>query len=252
MIKNSDTILLIPAYNEEACLAVLLEEVKKYVPALDMLVINDGSTDRTEQVVKQENVPCLTLPCNLGVGGAIQAGFQYAYESGYQYAVRIDGDGQHPPSEIPKLIEAMKLQDVDMVYGSRFLDVKSYRSTLLRSLGIRVLAKSLSIICRQTVTDPTSGFQMVNRKLLYFFSRVYPVDYPEPEALALIRRQGYDFMEVPTLFRQRLGGNSTIKGWGTLYYVLKVLLALIVDRVRPVNRNYSKNQLREGNDTVRT
>ncbi len=247
-MKNSETIVLIPAYNEEKCLATLLDEVITKVPELDLIVIDDGSTDRTESIIEQKGVDSLFLPCNLGVGGAVQAGFQHAYESGYKYAVRIDGDGQHPPEEIPKLIEAMKSSEADLVIASRFLGGNSYRNTLIRHCGISFIAKFLSLVCKQKVTDPTSGFQLANRKLLYLFAHVYPTDYPEPEALALMRRQGYEFIEAPVHFRNRIGGNSTIKGWGTLYYVFKVLLALIVDRVKPINPHYSKEQSGEDND----
>ncbi len=241
--KRSDSVILIPAYNEEASIASLLDEVRSCQPAMDIVIINDGSTDGTAAVAVKNGAEVLDLPCNLGVGGAVQAGFRYAYENGYTYAIRCDGDGQHPPSEMKNLIAAMKSGNVDLVIGSRFLGESDYKSTWIRYCGIHSLAAFLSVICRRKVTDPTSGFQMLNRPLLYFFSRVYPMDYPEPEALALMRREGYDFCEVAASFRKRKAGKSTIGKWGTLYYVFKVFLALLVDRARPLDVRYSRQNI---------
>jgi glycosyltransferase involved in cell wall biosynthesis len=238
-----DTIIIVPAFNEEANMACLMAEIHASMPGTEVLVINDGSVDRTAEVAHAHGAIVLDLPCNLGVGGAVQAGFAYAYERGYQYVVRCDGDGQHPPSEIPKLLAVMMREKPDLVIGSRFLADRSYTSTFVRSCGISVLARLLSLICRKRVTDPTSGFQVVRRPLLYFFSKAYPVDYPEPEALALLRREGYDFVEVSAIFRERKTGQSTIKGWGPLYYVIKVFMALLVDRARPVDMRYSRSYL---------
>lgn len=238
-------LILIPAYNEEAALPGLLAEIREAMPNTDICVINDCSLDQTASVARQHGALVLDLPCNLGVGGAVQAGFQYAFARGYRYVLRCDGDGQHPPAEMPRLVEAMKVGDVDLVLGSRFLnhDRQSYKSTLLRSAGIHGLAFALTLICRARVTDPTSGFQMINRPLLAYFAHSYPLDYPEPEALALLRRQGYRFREVGVRFRPRLTGKSSIRSWGTLYYMLKVGLALVVDRARPVNTRYARHNV---------
>ena len=237
------SLIIIPAYNEEGALPSLLAEIKAAAPGTPIAVINDCSLDHTAAVARKHGALLLDLPCNLGVGGAVQAGFQYAFARGYQYVIRCDGDGQHPPSEIPKLVEAMRTGDVDLVVGSRFLleNKDSYKSTALRSAGIRGLALLLSFICRARVTDPTSGFQMLNRPLLAYFAHSYPLDYPEPESLALLRRQGYRFCEVGAVFRPRLTGKSSIRSWGALYYMLKVGLALMVDRARPVNPRYARH-----------
>ena len=240
-----ETIVIVPAYNEELNIKTLLDEVRSAGPDLDVVILNDGSLDRTAEAARRSGAKVIDLPCNLGVGGAVQAGFSYAYENGYQYAVRIDGDGQHPPSEIPRLLEAIKSSEADLIIGSRFLGEKSYGSTRLRYCGIYLLAQFLSLICRRKVTDPTSGFQALRRPLMYFFSQAYPMDYPEPEALALMRRQGYDFAEVPAVFRERQAGVSSIQGWGTLYYMLKVFLALIVDRARSVDPRLSRQRVME-------
>jgi glycosyltransferase involved in cell wall biosynthesis len=240
---SRNTVVIVPAFNEEESIGSLIREIHQTVPELHVVVINDGSVDMTAAAVAQNGAEVLDLPCNVGVGGAVQAGFRYAHEAGYQYVVRCDGDGQHAPESIPGLIEAMRSNEVDLVIGSRFLTDGWRGQNVIRHCGIHVLAAMLSGICRKRITDPTSGFQMLNRPLMYFFSRFYPVDYPEPEALALMRREGYDFMEVPATFRDRKAGQSTIRGWGTLYYVFKVFLALLVDRARRVDQRFSKANL---------
>jgi len=242
--QRSSTVILIPAYNEEASIASLLGEIRDCLPGIDIVVINDGSADRTAIVARKNGAEVLDLPCNLGVGGAVQVGFRYAYDNGYEYAIRCDGDGQHDPSEMKNLIAAMKANsNADLILGSRFLGEGGYKSTWIRYCGIHGLAAFLSFVCKRKVTDPTSGFQILNRSLLYFFSRVYPMDYPEPEALALMRREGYDFCEIPAVFRERTAGKSTIGKWDTLYYVLKVFLALLVDRARPIDMRYSRENI---------
>jgi len=237
------TLIIIPAFNEEASLPALLAEIRAAAPTADIAVINDCSHDHTAAVARQAGVAVLDLPCNLSVGGAVQSGFRYAFSRGYQYVLRCDGDGQHPPSEIPKLVAAMQDGHHDMIIGSRFLSENnnSYTSTILRSIGIRGLAFMLSLICRTRVTDPTSGFQMLNRPLMFCFANSYPVDYPEPESLALLRRQGYTFGEVACCFRARQGGKSSICACSTIYYLLKVGLALIVDRARAIDPRLARH-----------
>lgn len=240
------TVVIVPAFNEEASIGAVVDEVRRFVPGMDIVVINDGSSDRTAQVAASHGAIVLDLPCNLGVGGAIQAGFRFAFEQGYDRVVRCDGDGQHDPVGILPLLGALEANPgIDLVIGSRFLAEESYTSTLFRHMGIRALSAMLTAICRKRVTDPTSGFQATNRALMYLFSRWYPTDYPEPEALALLRRQGYDFCEVPAVFRSRRAGQSSIRGWGTLYYVIKVFLALVVDRARPVDERYARSRVAE-------
>ncbi|HMP77505.1 MAG TPA: glycosyltransferase family 2 protein [Kiritimatiellia bacterium] len=236
----NEAVVIIPAYNEEASLGSLLRELKEAQPALPVVVISDGSTDRTVDVARAEGAIVLDLPCNLGVGGAVQAGFQYALAEGYSLVVRIDADGQHPPSEIVHLMEAARRSDADLFIGTRFSSSGLHTSSIFRFLGIKLLALFLSVICRKRVTDPTSGFWAVKRPLLHYFASDYPVDYPEPEALALLRRQGYDFAEVSVRFRPRTAGQSSIHGWGTIYYAVKVGLALLVDRVRVLNRGLAR------------
>jgi len=244
--KNRNKIVvIIPAYNEEQSIGTLIDELKEIVPYLDIVVVNDGSRDETAPIARSKNVVVLDLPCNLGVGGAVQAGFRYTYEKGYDLVIRADGDGQHPPQEIPTLIDAISRNDVDLVIGSRYIGKRSYDNTTLRSIGIKALAFFLSVICRSKVTDPTSGFWVIKRELLYYFAHDYPSEYPEPEAIALLRRHGYEYLEVPVQFRPRTRGKSTIHGFGAIYYMLKVGLALIIDRIRPLNRRFEKARLKD-------
>jgi len=237
------TILLIPVYNEQASIVRLLEEIRIHLPDTPVCFINDASSDSTATVLRQSGCLFLNLPCNLGVGGAMQTGFRYALEQGYDYAIRLDGDGQHPPGECEKLIERIRLGDVDMVVGSRFLGDRSYTSTWFRQAGIFGLAMALSLVCRRRITDPTSGFQMVNRAVMYYFAHQYPGEYPEPESLALLSRQGYRVCEVPTIFRPRAQGKSSIRKWGTLFYMFKVGIALVVDRFRAVDSRFDRRNV---------
>jgi glycosyltransferase involved in cell wall biosynthesis len=237
-------LIIIPCFNEALSAPALVKELQDADLGLDFILINDGSSDHTVAVAKNLGVPIIDLPCNLGVGHAVQAGFQYAVNHGYDFLVRIDGDGQHPPLEILKMIETAKDPKVDLVVGSRFGAAdQELISTRLRYAGIQVLAGFLSYICRSRITDPTSGFWLVKRNLFEYFAREFPTDYPEPEGLAILRRQGYTFAETPVRFRTRQAGVSSIKSWGTIYYALKVGLALVVDRVRPVNRLFAKGEV---------
>ena len=236
--------VIIPAFNEEKCIGPLIDELQAFVSFIDIVLINDGSTDETLRLARAKNIYVIDLPCNLGVGGAVQAGFKYAFENGYDQVIRIDGDGQHPPEQIPRLIEAMQQKDVDLVIGSRYAVKRAYANTTMRSIGIKILSFILSVICRAPVTDPTSGFWLINKKLLYYFAHDYPSEYPEPEAIALLRRHGYSYLEVPVKFRPRNHGVSKIHGWGTIYYMVKVGLALVIDRIRPINKRFEKSRLR--------
>lgn len=237
------TVVLIPALNEEESIGDLLRELKALHPELPVVVISDGSSDDTSGRALAAGARVISLPYNIGVAGAMQAGFRFARENGFLYALRLDGDGQHDPASINNLAEEMGRGEADLVVGSRYLGGEGFDNTVIRTVGIAFLSAFLSYICKHRTTDPTSGCQMVNRKLMHYFAERYPEDYPEPESLALVRRQGYAYHEVPALFRKRLHGVSSINGWSSIYFAMKVTFSLVVDRARTVDRAFSNESL---------
>jgi glycosyltransferase involved in cell wall biosynthesis len=243
------TLVVIPAFNEQQNLPEVVAGIRKSAPGMRILIVSDGSPDRTAQVAEELDAEVLDLPLNLGVGGAVQAGFKYALRAGYRQVIRMDADGQHPPEAIPTLLDAAETSDADLILASRFIaETKGYTGTRFRTLAIYLLALFLSTVCRRRITDPTSGFMLVKRPLLYFFAHTYPADYPEPEALAMLRRHGYDVAEVGVAFRERRHGVSSIRGWGTLFHAMQVVLALLIDRMEPVKPGLSRHEVIRYND----
>lgn len=233
-IHNSPSILvIIPAYNEAANIAQVVTQVKGNVPGADVCVIDDGSTDHTASIAATAGAITLKQPYNLGIGATVQTGFMYAHRQGYDVVVRIDADNQHPPELIPGLLRELAQRDVDMVIGSRFLENRGgYRGTLPRRIGIRMLSGLVGMIIGQPVTDPTSGFYAANKQAIAFCARAYPHDYPEPEARVWMHRAGLRVQEVAVIMRERAGGASSITTVGSAYYMIKVLLALMLDVLR--------------------
>ena len=240
------TMVLVPAYNEEASISRLLADVRRHLPGAAVVVVDDGSADRTAEMARAAGARVLRLPCNLGVGPAVQTGFRFAIEAGFDYLIRLDGDGQHPPAEALKLIAAMRAQPTDLVVGTRYGEGSTYRGNWFRRVVLKGLALFISVICRKWITDPTSGFWLVTRPLLQCFSLHYPSDYPEAEAIALLRRQGFSLEEVPVAFKPRQAGESSIRAWGTILFAAKVFLALFVDRLRAVDRRGSAAFIKKG------
>lgn len=236
-------IVALPAYNEEASLRFTVEAVREALPDVPILVINDGSQDNTAALARSLGVILLDMPHNVGVGPAMQSAFQYAVQHGYQALLRLDADGQHPPSEAVKLIQRRLDTGADLVVGSRFEGGKGRVSSQFRTLGVKGLAFFLSLICRIRISDPTSGFWLVSTPLLQYFSKEFPTDYPEPEGIALMRRLGYTYAEVPVRFRERKHGKSTIGAFDTVYFIVKVGMALVVDRLRSMNTHYYRRHL---------
>ncbi len=222
---NMKTILLIPAYNEEAN---IVATVSKVIDAgYDYVVINDGSSDRTLELCREHDFNVLDLCFNLGIGGAIQAGHKYAYRHGYDIDIQFDGDGQHDVNHVKTLVDAIE-DGNDLVIGSRFIsEDNQFKSSLLRRVGIRWLGGVLKTFAHVTVTDATSGFRAVNRKAMELFSKDYPDDYPEPESIAAAARRGLKVKEVPVVMHERQGGSSSIAGFSSVYYMIKVTLAVI-------------------------
>jgi len=225
-------IAIVPAYNEERNIVRVIGELRTFDPDLDIVVVSDGSADQTAENAEAAGVRVLRLPYNLGIGGAVQTGFKYAWEQGYDLAVRLDGDGQHVPSELPSVIGPVAAGEADIAVGSRFVAGDGYRPSASRRLGIRLLATVVSAIARQRVTDTTSGFQALNRRALELFAADYPHDYPEVEGMVMTIKHKLRLVEVPVQMREREHGRSSITAFRSVYYMAKVLTALFVGLFR--------------------
>ncbi|MGB9628953.1 MAG: glycosyltransferase family 2 protein [Thermodesulfobacteriota bacterium] len=232
---NKRVLVIIPAYNEEGSVGKVVGEVKKYLPQSEILVVNDGSRDLTSEKARESGAVVLDLPFNLGIGGAMQAGYKFAYEKDFDIAIQVDGDGQHDPKEIQKLLDVLKGQEVDMAIGSRFIGDSEFKSSMMRRVGKSILSKVISTIMAQEVTDPTSGFRAVNRKAIRLFAFEYPQDYPEPESLVLLHKAGLKIRETPVQMKERTSGESSITALYSVYYMVKVLLAIFVDCFKKVH-----------------
>jgi glycosyltransferase involved in cell wall biosynthesis len=230
---------VIPAYNEQATLGAVIRGLHEHAPEFDVVVVDDGSTDSTAAIAESEGARVLRHPFNLGIGGAVQSGFKFALEYGYDYCVQVDGDGQHDPAELAALKDAMDADPtIDMVVGSRFLTSDyEYPAPVSRRTGIHIFAFICSRVIGQRVSDPTSGFRLCNRRAISLFARDYPHDYPEVEAVLMLHYHRLRMREVPVRMFTRGGGESSLNGSGkSAYYMIKVLLAILVGlfRARPV------------------
>jgi glycosyltransferase involved in cell wall biosynthesis len=226
---------IVPAYNEAGAVASTVRDIFQHAPTFDVLVVDDGSTDATARAARDAGAHVLTLPFNLGIGGAVQSGYLYALENGYEVAVQVDGDGQHDARYIPALMEELRSdRGLNMITGSRFLDIDAdgYRSSASRRLGIRLFARILSWVTGRRVTDPTSGFRMCDRRGIELFARDYPHDYPEVEAVLMVHFHRLTSVEFPVHMRARTTGESSINASRSVLYMLKVLLAISVGLLR--------------------
>jgi glycosyltransferase involved in cell wall biosynthesis len=223
---------IVPAYNEEASIARVIDEIRVLDPVFDIVVVDDGSVDRTAAVASERDAYVVRLPFNLGIGGAMQTGYRFALEHGYDLAVQIDGDGQHDPRELPKILEPVLEGRADLVVGSRFGGDGAFRSSVVRRIGIRLFARVVSAVVGQRVTDTTSGFRVVNRRGIALFAADYPHDYPEVEATVMCVKHKLRLAEVPVSMRERTGGQSSITAYRSVYYMTKVLLAIFVGMFR--------------------
>jgi glycosyltransferase involved in cell wall biosynthesis len=229
---------IVPAYNEAGAVGATVAGIRRRAPDFDVLVVDDGSSDATGERARAAGATVLRLPFNLGIGGAMQAGYIYARENGYEVAVQVDGDGQHDPRFIHELLARLCDEPgLNMVTGSRFLEASSegYRSSAARRVGIRLFSRVVSLITRQRVSDPTSGFRMTDRRGIMLFARDYPHDYPEIEAILLMHAHRLNSCEIPVVMRPRTSGTSAISSTQSVYYMVKVLLAVFVAlfRARP-------------------
>jgi glycosyltransferase involved in cell wall biosynthesis len=225
-------LIIMPAYNESDSIEKTINEIIEQTDGFDYLVVNDCSRDQTEKILKEGKYQFLNLPINLGIGGAVQAGYLYALENGYDIAVQIDGDGQHDVRYLPMMAAELEKQNASMVIGSRFLDKEGFQSSRIRRIGISYFTGLIRLLTGVRITDPTSGMRMVNREVISIFAKNYPRDYPEPESVVHLLRRGKKITEVPVVMRERQGGVSSIQMKRSIYYMIKVTLAILIEWIR--------------------
>jgi glycosyltransferase involved in cell wall biosynthesis len=243
-LETGAVLVVIPAYNEEASIRRVVEGVRHHIPAADILVVDDGSVDETSRRLEATGAELLRLPCNLGVGAALEVALQYAEAMGYSYALRLDADGQHDPRDALRLLAAAKQGEADILIGSRFLEGASVRresaqspgwrlqTTPIRALGIKLFASMVSILIGQPISDPTCGLRCFNRPAICYLARYHPQDYPEVESMVVLHRAGFRLKEMPVSIYPRTGGVSSISSWKAVYYVFRVMLAVTIASVR--------------------
>lgn len=234
-------LIIIPAYNEEENILKTYTKIKeynkKYKTNYDMIVINDGSTDNTKKILKENNIPHINLIHNLGIGGAVQTGYKYAYENNYDIAVQFDGDGQHDVRYVEKIIKPIIEKKADLVIGSRFVEnIKTFKSTFARRVGIKIISCFMKFATHKKIHDTTSGFRACSKELIYDFSLSYPSEYPEPITTAEVLKKKYTVKEVAVEMNEREAGVSSIRAWKNIYYMLNVCLALLAVKIRRYKR----------------
>ncbi len=230
-MKHSDVLVIIPCYNEEANIQRVVQRLMDTCPDVDYLVVNDCSTDRSEEILRKNHFNHVTLPVNLGIGGGVQTGYRYARDNGYKIAVQMDGDGQHSPEYLEKVIAPVRSGELDQCIGSRFLEKEGFQSSPLRRFGIQFLSALIRLLSGVKVYDVTSGFRATGPELTAFFADNYAADYPEPEAILAATLSGFKVGEAPVIMQERLGGVSSIRSFKSAYYMIKVSLSLIINRL---------------------
>lgn len=233
-------LIIIPAYNEEANIENVVDDLIQNYPQYDYVVINDCSTDSTKQILEKRGFNYISLPTNLGIGGAVQSGYIYAAENDYDISVQLDGDGQHDPAYIDKLIKPILDGEADIVIGSRFIEKNGFQSSALRRAGIRIIRGVIKLCCGVDITDSTSGFRACSKEAADFFSLNYANDYPEPEAVVSSALAGFEIKEIPVIMRERGGGVSSININRSIYYMIKVSLSLLICRIGTKKRSVRK------------
>jgi len=253
-MTDARAIIIMPAHNEAANLPSVFADLRRHAPDLDVVVVDDASSDETTAIAAQLGAVVVTLPCNLGYGGAVQTGFKYAVENGYDYAVMMDADGQHDPEFIPSLLAPVVAGEADVAIGSRFLGVMDYEAGWAKRAGMAIFGAIAAHFTGRRVTDPTSGFQALNRKALRFFARDnYPSDYPDTDTLLLLHYAGFRVVEVPVRIRGRLAGTSMHSSWKVFYYAFKMFLSIfmVLLRQKTNDNNHCPSDIDEsGNDVV--
>jgi len=229
------TIIIVPCYNEQETIVALHREIREKT-SYDVIVINDCSTDDSRAILQRENIPHLDLPLNLGIGGAVQTGYRYALNNGYDIAVQVDGDGQHDPGQVRTIVDPIERGEADLVIGSRYIDKVGFQSSVMRRFGIRFFKMVIFCLSRKKITDATSGFRAANRKAMRVFDKYYANDYPEPESNMLALKNKLRVTEVPVTMRERQGGVSSINALQPIYYMLKVSLGIIISSTMRVKQ----------------
>lgn len=229
--KATHTLIIIPAYREADNIESLVNNIMNTCPQYDYIIINDGSKDATRDICQRNGYRFIDLPINLGIGGAVQAGYKYAAREGYTIAVQIDGDGQHDVSQLDKIIAPLNNETCDIAIGSRFIQKEGFQSSSLRRLGIRFLSALIFACTGKKILDVTSGYRAVNRRFIEIYAENYPSDYPEPEAIVSAIMHKGKVMEIPVEMKERQSGTSSIHAWKSVYYMIKVTLAILVCRI---------------------
>ena len=225
-------LVIIPAYNEEGCIVDTVKDVVEHAKGFDYIVINDCSSDETRKVLRRNNIHFVDLPVHLGIGGAVQTGYRYAYYHGYDTVVQFDGDGQHDAKYLNAMLEELEKGEVNMVIGSRFIEKKGFQSNSVRRIGITHFTRLIKMLTGTRITDPTSGYRMVDDKLIKYFAFNYPSDYPEPESAVSILAKGWKITEIPVEMRARQAGKSSINFKKSIYYMIKVSIAIILAKLK--------------------
>lgn len=225
-------IVIIPAYNEEGGIVKTVTDVMENAKDFDYVVINDCSKDNTLEICHEHNFNVVNLPVNMGIGGGVQTGYMYAYRNGYDIAVQFDGDGQHNASYLDSMSKKLVEENLDMVIGSRYIEKEGFQSSGMRRMGIKYFTGLIKLLTGKKITDPTSGMRVINRKIMKQFSEEYPKDYPEPESVVAILRRKKKVLEIPVIMRERSGGVSSISMKKSVYYMIKVSLAILIERIR--------------------
>ncbi|CDA15412.1 Undecaprenyl-phosphate 4-deoxy-4-formamido-L-arabinose transferase [uncultured Clostridium sp.] len=225
-------LIIIPAYNESANIEKTIKMIQENAPEFDYVIINDCSTDDTKKICEKNGYNYIDLPINLGIGGAVQTGYRYGYEEDYDMAVQVDGDGQHDPKFLATMADYLEEHGLDMVIGSRFINKEGFQSSGARRMGIKYFTVLIQLLTGKKITDPTSGLRMVNRDVMKIFAYDYPKDYPEPESVVAILRQKKNVEEIPVIMKAREGGVSSISPKKSVYYMIKVTLAILIERIR--------------------
>lgn len=225
-------LVIIPAYNESGSIVRAVTDIQEHAPEFDYIVVDDCSTDNTWQICREHGYPVLHLPINLGIGGAVQSGYLYALRGGYDVAVQMDGDGQHNARYLNEMARVLQEEQLDMVIGSRFIEKEGFQSSGMRRLGIRIFTVLIKLVTGKTITDATSGMRMCNRDVIECFAKSYPKDYPEPESVVTILKKRKRVRELPVVMNAREAGVSSISPRKSVYFMLKVSLAILLAGIR--------------------